>query len=87
VDGGARITLTSSGDLNVDELRRELGCHRARAALGGFDPQYMPSEPVTVAGSRFRVEVAGPAVVVTIQGEDANGIELIRRRAEALVGR
>jgi hypothetical protein len=87
IDRGARITLTSSADLDADELRRELGCHRARAALGGFDPQYMPSEPVTVAGSRFRVEVAGPAVVVIVEGDDANAVDLIRRRAEALVGR
>lgn len=86
IDRGARIVLTGGG-IDAAGLQRELGCHRARAALGGFDPAYMPSEPVTVAGSRFRVESAGGAVVVVVEGEDATGIEVIRRRAEALVGR
>lgn len=86
VDRGARITL-SGGDLDAGELRRELACHHARAALGGHDPDYMPSEPVTVAGASFRVEQAGPAIVVTVVAGDATAIEVVRRRAEALVGR
>lgn len=86
VDHGARITL-AGGDLDVAMLRRELTCHRARAALGGFDPSYMPSEPVTVAGSRFRVEATASGLVVTVEADDADAIEMIRRRADALVGR
>lgn len=86
VERGARITL-SGGDVDADELRRELGCHRARAALGGFDPQYMPSEPVTVTGARFRVDPVGASVVVTVETDEVTAIEVIRRRADALVGR
>ncbi|HUQ03269.1 MAG TPA: hypothetical protein VM261_12290 [Kofleriaceae bacterium] len=86
VDGGTRITL-SGDDLDVDGLRRELGCHYARAALGGFDAAYMPSEPSTVAGSHFRVEKSGAAVTVTVLADDADAIDLVRRRADALVGR
>jgi hypothetical protein len=86
VEGGARITLTGD-DLDADDLRRELGCHHARAALGGFDPAYMPSEPTTVAGSQFRVERSGAAVIVTVQAGDTDAIDLVRRRAAALVGR
>jgi hypothetical protein len=86
IDRGARITL-SGDDLDADQLRRELACHRARAALGGFDPAYMPSEPVTVTGARFRVERSGPAVVVTVEADDATAIETVRSRADALVGK
>jgi hypothetical protein len=83
---GTRITLTGE-DIDADGLRRELACHYARAALGGFDPSYMPSEPTTIAGSHFRVEKTGATVTVTVLADDPDAIELVRRRADALVGR
>jgi hypothetical protein len=86
VDHGARITL-SGGDVDAAGLRRELTCHRARAALGGFDESYMPSEPVTVIGARFRVDATAAGVVVTVEADDADAVEVIRTRANALVGR
>jgi hypothetical protein len=86
VEHGARISL-AGGDIDVVGLRRELSCHRARAALGGYDASYMPSEPVTVIGARFRVDTTSAGVVVTVLADDADAVDLIRQRASALVGR
>ncbi len=86
VAGGARITLAGPG-VDGGQVRRELGCHRARAALMGHDPAYMPSEPAVVAGARLTIEVSVAAVVITIVSDDAGSAETILRRAEALVGR
>ncbi len=84
---GARITLVG-GEVDAAALRRELGCHRARAALNGYDPAYMPSEPAVVAGARVEVtDGPGGVVTVLVEADEAGAIELIRRRAEALVGR
>jgi hypothetical protein len=86
VEHGARISL-AGGDVDAAALRRELTCHRARAALGGFDASYMPSEPVTVLGARFRVDATPAGVVVTVEADDADAVEVIRKRANALVGK
>ena len=86
VEHGARISL-SGGDVDAAGLRRELTCHRTRAALGGFDAAYMPSEPVTVFGARFRVDTTSAGVVVTVEADDADAVEVIRKRAYALVGK
>jgi hypothetical protein len=86
VEHGTRISL-AGGDIDAAVLRRELTCHRARAALGGFDTSYMPSEPVTVPGARFRVEVTSAGTVVTVEADDEDAVATIRTRANALVGK
>lgn len=86
IPGGARITLRGA-DLDAAALERELGCHRARAALLGHDPDYMPSEPMVVAGARLRVERTAAAVIVTVDAAAPDAAAIIVRRAQALVGR
>ena len=80
VDGGVRITLTLGTAL--DDVRRELGCHRARAALYE-DGGYMAHDPALVPGTRVAVDAAAGGVVVTIRG-DAVAAGVIRQRAAAL---
>jgi hypothetical protein len=85
IDGGVRILLPAGPGLALDEVRREVACHRARAAL--YDAEdYMPHDPALVPATRVSVDGAGGGgIVITIHGDDPVATDLARKRAWALV--
>lgn len=86
VDGGVRVTLAGGPGLALDEVRRELACHRARAALYD-DGGYMAHDPALVPATRIAVDAApGGGIIVTIRGDGA-AAGLVRARAAALSDR
>lgn len=79
--GGVRLTLP--GGTSADQVRRELGCHRARAALYAAD-DYMPYDPALVLAATVTVTDGGGAVTVAIRGDGPDATALVRSRARAL---
>lgn len=83
IDGGARVSVPAPPATTVDEIRREMACHRARAAL--YDQtEYMGHDPSLVTATHFDVELGGATLVFTIRGDDAVAVEQVRARAQAL---
>jgi hypothetical protein len=85
IDGGVRITVPAGPGLALAAVQREMGCHRARAALYDAD-DYMGHDPALVPATRLAIEAAaGGGVVFTIRGDDVVATDVARKRAAALV--
>jgi hypothetical protein len=85
IDGGVRIAVTAGPGLALEEVRRELACHRARAALYDADG-YMAHDPALVPATRVSVDAgSGGGLVFTIRGDDPVATDVARKRASALV--
>jgi hypothetical protein len=83
VDGGVRVSVPVPPGTTVDEIERELACHRARAGL--YDQtEYMGHDPALVTATRVDLALDGTTMVFTIHGDDAVAVEQARARAQTL---
>lgn len=83
IDGGVRITVPAGPGTAVEALRREMDCHRARAAL--YEPgEYMGHDPALGPATRLAIAPSSGGIAFTITGDDPAAVEAVRTRAESL---
>jgi hypothetical protein len=91
VDGdevrGARIVLAADPDLEAQWVAKRIACHRARFAMLGMNPRYMPSDPTLVADTQVTVTERDGRIEVTILGEDDLAANVALGRATDLAAR
>jgi hypothetical protein len=89
IDGGVRVIIPAGPGVAagpgtaVESVRREMDCHRARAAL--YAPgEYMGHDPALSPSTRLSVAASSAGIAFTIVGEDPVAVEMARTRAASL---
>jgi hypothetical protein len=82
---GARVTFRPVPGLDAPWLEHALQCHRARAAVLGWDSRYMGYDPSLLPGVTTTVGVTAGGVTVEIRTNDPDVAAVVAGRAEALV--
>lgn len=82
---GARIRFHRVEGLTAAWLGTALACHRARAAVLGFDPDYMAYDPSVLANAVTEVIDEPAGVTVVIRAADDATALAVYGRAEDLV--
>jgi len=88
VDGdevrGVRVVLEPDPELEARWVAKRIACHRARFAMIGKNPRYMPRDPTLVADTRVTVTERDGRVEVTVVGEDDLAANVALGRASDL---
>jgi len=82
---GARIHFKAVQGLDAEWLRQAVLCHRARAAMIGYDPKYMDYDPTMLAGINVAVTERQGTVHVLVRSDSAETAAVVEARARALV--
>ncbi len=82
---GARIRFRPVEGLTADWLRTALACHHARAAVIGYDPDYLSYDPSVLAGAVTEVVDDPDGITVVIHAQDDATALVIYGRAEDLI--
>ncbi|MBZ0237648.1 MAG: hypothetical protein K8M05_35360, partial [Deltaproteobacteria bacterium] len=82
---GARIRFAPLEGLTADFLGRSLSCHRALAAVGGYESTYLATSPAVIPNSELTTLDTDLGPVVEITATDPASALVIYARAEALL--
>jgi len=81
---GARIVFRKVEGLTADWLRTAYACHRAEAAVAGFDPTFMSYCPASVVDAEVEVTDRADGIEVTFRSHTKEGAAVIWGRASDL---
>jgi hypothetical protein len=82
---GARVVFKKVRNLDAAWLQQTLDCHRARAAVTGWDPKFMSSSPAALPDTTIEVTTTGEGIAVSIRAKNEPTAAAVRSRAEALL--
>jgi hypothetical protein len=82
---GARIHFKAVEGLDANWMRQALTCHRARAAVVGYDPKYMDYDPTMLADVNVAVTERKGRVDVLVRSDGEITAAVVLARAKALV--
>jgi hypothetical protein len=82
---GARIHFKPVSGLDANWMRQALRCHRARAAVIGYDPKFMAYDPTMLANVNVTVTEHDSAVDVVVRSDDDITAAVVSARAKDLL--
>ena len=82
---GARIHFKAVRGLDAEWMRQAVLCHRARAAMIGYDPTYMDYDPTMLVGINVAVTETKGTVHVLVRSDSEETCAVVQARAQALV--
>jgi len=82
---GARIHFKAVQGLDAEWMRGAILCHRARAAMIGYDPKYMDYDPTMVGDVNVAVTERRGTVRVLVRSDSDETAAVVEARARALV--
>ena len=83
---GVRVSFDRDAGIEPEALRREIACQRARWAVAGRDPRWIPQDPTLVDDARVTVSARGDVIDVLVisRSEASATVALARARGELL---